>query len=257
MNSNTPISSEQPNLPPNQTRIPVKFETSTDKPWVTYVILGLSVLMYGLQSLSTYLTGGTDWPFLLGGKINQFILTGQMWRLVTPVLLHGSILHIAFNMYALFVIGPGLEKYYGHWRYLLLYVLAGYCGNALSFLLSPSASIGASTAIFGLVAAEAIFIYRNRMLYGARARSMLINLGMVVAVNLILGLSPGIDNWGHLGGLVGGAIFAWVAGPHYQMTQTLSGFELKDVHSKQEAWWGFLLAGGLFTAIVIGKMIAG
>ena len=257
MNSQPPVSSEQTTLPPQQTRVPVKFQISNAKPWVTYVILGLTVVIYGLQSLSTYLTGGTDWPYILGGKINQFILAGQMWRLVTPILLHGSILHIAFNMYALFILGPGLEKYYGHWRYLLLYVLGGYCGNALSFLLSQNPSIGASTAIFGLVAAEAIFIYRNRMLFGTRARSMLINLGMVVAVNLILGLQPGIDNWGHLGGLVGGLIFAWVAGPRYQMQQTINGLELKDAHSKQEAWWGFLLAGGLFTAIVIGKMIAG
>jgi len=234
----------------------VAFNVAPIKPTVTYVVMAVTVIFYGLQQLSTYLTG-YDLPYVLGGKVNELILQGQVWRLLTPILLHGSILHILFNMYALYVFGPGLERYYGHWRYLLLYLLGGYCGNVLSFMFSANPSIGASTAIFGLVAAEAVFIYRNRKLYGGKARGMLINLGMVVAVNLAFGLQPGIDNWGHLGGLIGGLVFAWVAGPNFQLQQTLNGFELKDVHSQHEAWWGFLLAGGLATAIVIGRMIVG
>ncbi len=241
---------------PTQGQVRVAFNLPPIKPWVTYVMMGLTVLIYGLQSLSTYLTG-YDLPYVLGGKVNSLILQGQVWRLLTPILLHGSILHIGFNMYALYIFGPSLERYYGHWRYLLLYLLGGYCGNVLSFLLSANPSIGASTAIFGLVAAEAVFIYCNRMLFGQRARGMLINLAVVVVVNLLLGLQPGIDNWGHLGGLIGGLVFAWVAGPNYKVQPSSTGLELKDVHSKHEAWWGFLLAGGLFTAIVIGKLIAG
>ena len=255
MNSQPPSESNQPQQA-TQPRVQVAFHPSTKKPWVTYTILIVTVVMYGLQTLSTYLTG-YDWPYLLGGKINEYILTGQVWRLITPVLLHGNVLHIAFNMYALFTIGPGLERFYGSKRYLLLYLLGGYAGNVLSFLLSPNPSLGASTAIFGLVAAEAVFIYRNRMLFGQRARSMLMNLGVVVVVNLVLGLQPGIDNWGHLGGLIGGLIFAWVAGPRYQVQQTLTGLELKDAHANQQAWWGFLLSGGLFTAVVIGRMLVG
>lgn len=241
---------------PEPGQIRVTFHVDLIKPWVTYVLMGACIFFFGLQKLSTYLTG-YDLPYIWGGKVNGLILQGQIWRLLTPILLHGSILHIAFNMYALYAFGPGLERYYGHWRYLLLYLLGGYCGNVLSFLLSPNPSIGASTAIFGLVAAEIIFIYRNRILFGARAKSMLINLAVVVVVNLLLGLQPGIDNWGHLGGLVGGFIFAWVAGPNYKVQPSQTGLELKDIHKQDEAWWGFLLAGGLFTAIVIGKMIAG
>jgi len=247
----------EPTPPPaGQTQVRVTLPHDNSKPWVTYVLLGLTVVIYGLQSLSTAIFG-YDLPFYLGGKINELILEGQFWRLLTPILLHGSILHIAFNMYALFSFGPSLEKSYGHWRYLLLYVLAGYCGNVLSFVLSPNPSIGASTAIFGLVAAETVFIYRNRALFGSRAKSMLMNLVVVVVINLVLGLQPGIDNWGHLGGLVGGLIFAWVAGPRYQVQQTLSGYELKDAHEKQEALLGFLFAGGLFTVIMIAKLVIG
>jgi len=258
MNSTPPNSAGQTTPPPQRNQVQVAFRISKDKPWVTYALLIVTVLIYGVQYLSLALTNNQyDYPYILGGKINELILAGQVWRLITPVFLHASILHIAFNMYALFVIGPGLEQHYGHKRYLLLYLVGGYAGNVLSFLISPNPSIGASTAIFGLVAAEIIFIFRNRMLFGDRARGMLINLGVVVVVNLLLGLQPGIDNWGHLGGLIGGLIFGWFAGPHYQVQQSLSGLELKDAHSTHEVLWGFLLSAGLFTAIVIGRFIAG
>lgn len=224
---------------------------------MTYVLIGVTVAVYLLQILSTSLSqDGVDWPFLLGGKINPYILRGELWRLLTPALLHGSLLHILFNMYALFSLGSSLERYYGHGRFLLLYGIGAFCGNALSFLLSPNPSLGASTAVFGLVAAEGVFIYKNRKLFGARARAMLTNLALIVAVNLMIGLQPGIDNWGHLGGLIGGAAFAWMAGPLLQVQQTYSGYELTDTQSTTSLLWGMLLSVGLFGAVVIGKFLA-
>ena len=107
-------------------------------------------------------------------------------------------------MYALYAIGPGLERYYGRSRYLLLYILAGFAGNVASFLISPQTSLGASTAIFGLLGAEGVFLYQNRQLFGPAAKRSLTNVIMIAAVNLMIGLSPGIDNWGHVGGLIGG-----------------------------------------------------
>jgi rhomboid protease GluP len=224
------------------------------------VILGLTILIYGLQYLSQAMLNGTDLPYFLGGKINELILRGQVWRLITPVLLHGSILHLAFNMYALYSIGRSLEQFYGHWRYLALYLVAGYTGNVLSFVLSANPSLGASTAIFGLAAAQGVLIVKNRKLFGRRAQSMLINLGLVLAVNLSLGFSPnsGIDYWGHIGGLIGGAVFAWVAGPVFAIkANNENGLELVDDVSKEQLLWAILLSAGLFTAAVIGKFIAG
>ena len=138
--------------------IPVIFKPPARKPLVTYVLIGVTIFFYLLQMLSQAIASGYDWPFILGGKINELILQGQVWRLITPALLHGSLLHIAFNMYALYSLGSSMERYYGHRRYLLLYIIGAFCGNALSFLLSPKASIGASTAVFALVAAEGVFI---------------------------------------------------------------------------------------------------
>jgi len=254
--SNTPAPGQ-----PVEERVPVILRASAKQPTVTYTILGVTILVFLVQMLfKNYLTPGYDWPFLLGGKINQYILKGEVWRLITPVLLHANWLHIGFNMYALYTIGISLERLYGHKRFLALYLIAGYTGNALSFLLSPVASLGASTAIFGMVMAEAVLIYRNKRMFGARAQGMLLNLGLVIVVNLAFGLSAGsgIDNWGHLGGLLGGLGFAWVAGPKYRIQPVNNGgFEFKDTVTRENLWWGFLLSAGLFTAVVIGKFIVG
>jgi rhomboid protease GluP len=116
-------------------------------------------------------------------------------------------------MYALYIFGPGLERYYGHGRFVLLYFLGGFAGNVFSFMFSSSPSLGSSTAIFGLLAAEGVFLYQNQAVFGGMARRALNNIIMIAVVNLIIGLSPGIDNWGHMGGLLGGSIFAFLGGP--------------------------------------------
>ncbi|MEN6481449.1 MAG: rhomboid family intramembrane serine protease [Anaerolineaceae bacterium] len=221
--------SEQIENQPSQPRqsIPVSWHLPAQKAYVTFTLIGLSVLVYILQIVSQ-LVYGSDIPLLLGAKINQYILAGEVWRFFTPMLLHGSILHIGFNMYALYVIGQGLEKQYGHAHFLLLYVLTGFCGNVASFIFSSAASLGASTAIFGLVAAEGVFIYKNQKLFGDQARKMLMNTVLIVVVNLMLGLSPGIDNFAHLGGLISGVAFTWFAGPVWELRSDISGHHLEN-----------------------------
>lgn len=233
----------------------VRFIPKIKKPWVTYVLIGLTVAMFLGQYLTEYLAG-TDLLFLWGGKINELILAGQLWRLITPVLLHASVLHIGFNMYALYMIGPSLETYYGHTRFLLLYLLAGLAGNVVSFLLSPSPSLGASTAIFGLVTAEAVFIYRNRFLFKNYKRQ-LYNLLFILAVNLMLGFAPRIDNFGHLGGMLGGLMFAWLAGPLMQIQPRILGveYELKDQRERNQELLGAAITLGVFVFLTIIRFL--
>lgn len=188
---------------------------------ISYYIIGITVIFYLLQNISK-LVFGYDYPLLMGAKVNAFILQGEIWRFVTPVLLHASILHIGFNMYALYSIGPGLERKYGPKSFIYLYLASALWGNTLSFLFSQRASLGASTAIFGLIAAQGVYIYKNRYLLGQAAKPMLMNILMVIGINLALGLSPGIDNWGHLGGLLGGLFYAWFAGPTYGVESTIT-----------------------------------
>jgi rhomboid protease GluP len=155
-------------------------------------------------------------------------------------------------MYALFALGPAVESYYGHWRYLALYLLSGLGGNVLSFLMSPgpAPSVGASTAIFGLIAAWGIFIYQNRSLFGSQARAMLTNVVIIVVINLTLGLSPGIDNWGHLGGLITGLAFGWFAGPRLEVAYNHPEYELIDQRPSAMVW----VVGIALFAILMGAV---
>ena len=212
---------------PGASTISVKVRFPEGKSWLTYALIAVTVGVYLLQLASQTLLG-QDLPSAFGMKINEAINMGQVWRLLTPVFLHGSLLHIGFNMYALYIFGRGLEKRYGTMRFAMLYFMGALAGNTLSYLLSPNPSLGASTAVFGLAAAEGVFIYRNRQYFGKSGRSMLINILTILGVNLLLGLSPGIDNWGHLGGLIGGSVFAWFAGPLYEITGAWPDLSMVD-----------------------------
>ncbi len=227
-----------------------QIETSVVKPVMTYSILGLTILVFVAQLLSENLLG-IDVPAALGVKSNEAILQGQFWRLFTPMLLHGSLLHLGFNMYALYALGPTLESYYGHARYLALYVLAGFAGNVTSFIFSPANSLGSSTAIFGLLGAYGVFLYQNRELLGGRGRRGLINIITIAVINLAIGTMPGIDNWGHIGGLVGGVLFAWIGGPKLKMELDYSSVRLEDQRQAGDA-----VRAGLAVGLVFGGMLA-
>jgi rhomboid protease GluP len=245
--------SDQPPAPEGQM---VQVQLPVLRPTVTYAILGVTVFIYLLQylaqpggllyntflQLSQIIMGSSltdllisrgyaqpDLLVMLGGKISPLIRAGQVWRLFTPALLHFSLIHIGANMYSLFALGPSLERFFGHKRFLVLYILTAMGGNVLSFLMTTKGvSAGASTAIFGLVGAEGIFIYRNRRMFGARARSMLNNVIFIVVINLALGITAGFDNWGHLGGLLTGLAFGWFAGPLMGLRNDLGGYTVTD-----------------------------
>jgi|WetSurMetagenome_2_1015567.scaffolds.fasta_scaffold63329_2 rhomboid protease GluP len=214
---------------PQQVRVAVP----NARPVVTYSIIGFTVFVYLLQLAGVYLLK-YDVVAALGLKVNSLIRAGQIWRLITPVFLHDSslpygLLHIGFNMYALFIYGRGLEARFGHWRFTLLYFLGGYAGNVLSFLVTPAPSLGASTAVFGLLAAEGMFILQNRQLFGGRATRALMNILYIAGINLLIGFSTsGIDNFGHIGGILGGILFTWFGGPRWKLEGFMPSVKLID-----------------------------
>ncbi|MBG7610183.1 MAG: rhomboid family intramembrane serine protease, partial [Anaerolineae bacterium] len=126
-NEDPSSASKEPSTRSVSVKMPAK------KPYITYVVLGLTIMVYLLQIGSESLLG-SDLPAFYGVKVNELIAAGQFWRLITPVLLHGSALHIGFNMYALHLFGPGIEKHFGHMRFLALYLLAGFGGNVFSMM---------------------------------------------------------------------------------------------------------------------------
>ncbi len=237
-----PTTKSLPEPPLRQVHLPCR----ADLPRITYGLLGITLFVYVLQQISVLIWGyalpGVDWLEFFGARWNAPILQGQLWRFFTPLLLHSSLLHIGFNMYALISFGSFLELPLGHRRFLLLYLLSGLSGNALSFLLSESYSIGASPALFGLIAAEGMFFFRNRAFLGSYARQAMGNTLFILVINLLLGLSPYIDKWGHLGGLLGGLIFAWFATPRYKVIVDAPSDLVLEDHSRP---WDEVLGAAL------------
>lgn len=224
---------------------------------VTYGLIGFTVFVYILQMLSVALWGYAiyqmDWLEFFGARINSAIRAGDLWRFITPVFLHGSLAHIFFNMYALFSIGGLLEKHYGYIRFITLYFLTAFSGNVFSFLFTGENgySVGASTAVFGLIGAELIFFYQNRELFGSYARQAISNTVFIIAINLFIGLSPGIDNWGHIGGLLGGAMFAWFASPRWALTGIAPDIKLADQREPHEIFTGTAIVILVFGALAV------
>ena len=227
--------------PPEPPRQQVVWEIPATIPWVSYILLGLTTVVFLLQ-LATQQLLGFDLPSALGAKVNELIVGGQYWRLITPAFLHASFMHFAFNMYALYVLGPGLERLYGHERFIYLYFLGAFAGNTFSFLFSPNPSLGASTAIFALLAGQVVYIYQNRRIY-RNSRAMLTNVLVILGINIFFSLNGTIDFWGHIGGLVGGLAYSWLAGPLWEIRDTPSGRSVVDTRTIQKSR---IVAGGLF-----------
>ena len=178
----------------------------------TDALLCINVAVYILQLLTR------DWLLNAGAKVNGMILSGQYYRLMTPIFLHGGLVHLLCNSLSLNAVGPIVEMLFGTERFVATYLLAGIGGNLASFRFGPSVamSVGASGAIFGLVGALAVYLLRHRELYGERSERMLNAIMQTCLLNLLIGLIPGsrIDNWGHLGGAVSGAVIAYLTGPN-------------------------------------------
>lgn len=171
------------------------------KPFISYLFIAIQIIMFFLMEGSG---GSTNSETLInwGAKVNYLIADGEWWRLITPIFLHIGILHLLMNSIALYYVGPLIERIFGNSRFLFIYLFAGFSGVFASYLLSPSLSAGASGAIFGCFGALLYFAWQFPKLF---FRVMGWNVIIIIIINLIFGFTiQGIDNAGHIGGLVGG-----------------------------------------------------
>lgn len=186
---------------------------SAHGPYVTFVLVGINVGVFLLGLLlGGELNGTGNWLYEHGvlvataiGSDGQPIgvAEGEWWRLITATFLHYGLVHLGMNMLVLWIIGPPLEDYFGHARYLLVYVVAGLAGSAGALLWSPNAlTVGASGAIWGIMGAALVLEARRIYVFGGSA------LGLVVLNLAITFLIPGISIGGHIGGLIGGGLCA-------------------------------------------------
>lgn len=200
-----------------------QFYIRLSPPWATRTLLAINVAVFVAMIAAGFLlyntfNGSEDMRILVlfGAKVNELIALGQTWRLFTAMFLHIGVFHLLFNLYALNALGPLVEGYFGHVRFLAIYLIAGLFGSLASYAFSPVPSAGASGAIFGLAGATTVYFLRYRENFGARGRAILQNMLLIIGINLVFGLTaPGIDNWGHVGGLVGGALVAFGLLPRY------------------------------------------
>jgi len=150
-------------------------------------------------------------------------------RFITCNLFHlsfllGNIPHLLMNTYSLQNIGPEVERLFGPGRFVATYLVAGVAGNILSAINTPNPSLGASGAIFGLLGAYYTFLNCNGQLFGRTASIQMDSVGRTLFMNVLFGLaSPGIDNWGHIGGALGGALMAYYVGPKLFIAQLPNG----------------------------------
>lgn len=180
---------------------------SSKKPIATYVLIALCVIMFIISGFGY----STEALLLFGANYGPLVKSGEIYRLITCMFLHGGIIHLGLNMYSLFIIGPRVEDFFGKWKFLLIYFISGISASLLSIGLNNNViSVGASGAIFGLFGALIYFGYSYRGYIGALVKSQVIP---IVMYNLIMGFFiPGIDMWGHIGGLIGGIITANMLG---------------------------------------------
>ena len=199
----------------------------TRRPYLTYALLAINVVMFGLAELA----GGTEDPDVLldfGAMFGPLISQGEYWRLLTAMFLHSGFMHLGFNALALFIFGYLVERSYGHAPFFLIYFLAGLAGSVTSYLFNPTAvAAGASGAIFGVFGALAAFLLLQRRAFGKHAQNSLIGLAIFVAIQFFIGLAtPGIDNWAHGGGLVAGFILGLALSPQYRQAGTRFGYRI-------------------------------
>ena len=171
------------------------------RPVVTRAIIAINVIMWVLMTLAG---GSTNVGVLIrfGAMYAPLVIRGQYWRFVTPMFLHVGFAHLAFNSYALYQLGGIAERVYGKYRFAVIFGAAGICGSVFSFLFTRAVSAGASGAIFGMLGA---LLYFARKRPGVFRRGFMANLLTILAINLFIGLStPGIDNFAHMGGFLGG-----------------------------------------------------
>ena len=191
------------------------------KPIVTYIIivLNLMVFLYGMLHSNDELIN-------IFGNNYELVQKGQFYRLLTCMFVHGSIMHLLLNMYALYTIGPVVERYYGKSKYIFIYLVSGLLGSVFSsvFMSAGSISIGASGAIFGLLGSICYFTYYYRATLQGILRESIVP---VIVINLIIGfMLPSVDLVAHIGGLLGGILVSMGLGigDKYRKNDQINGF---------------------------------
>jgi len=179
---------------------------------LTYVIMGILTLIF-LFSVFGY----DEWLVFHFATNGPFIRNGELYRLLSGAFIHIDMMHLFCNCYSLYVVGSQIENFYGKKKFSIIYIFSALCGSLLSIAMHDTYSIGASGAIFGLLGAYAYFGYHYRVYFGT---VILKQIAPVIIFNLAIGfMVPGIDNFAHIGGLIGGFLISMATGVNSKDTK--------------------------------------
>jgi rhomboid protease GluP len=210
-------------------------------PYITSLLIAANAFIFILM-----LVFGS-WPIEVetlvrfGASNKGLIISGEYFRLITSIFLHAGAMHLIFNMYALYVLGPQLESFLGKGKFLTIYLFSGFLGNLLSMVLSPTdniVSVGASGAIFGILGSLLYFGYHYRLYLNGVLRSQIIP---IILLNITISFLPGIDTFAHLGGLMGGLLMTMALGVKYKSTkeEKINGWILTTIFTVFLIYLGF------------------
>lgn len=225
-----PLTDQPPEKAKNEAPgIPIPLAAET--PYLTYALVVINVGIFALRFILPELA--ETW-FNAGFANSSLILQdGQYYRLFTTMFLHWSAPHILFNGLALYYIGSNLERLFGHLRFGIIYFLGGLLGSIAILFIPNAAGAGASGAVFAIWGAEVVFLYRHRKILAGAAQQRLQSSLVLMVMNFVAGFTGNavadivgsdqarIGNLAHLGGLVGGALLAWIIAPIFTAQRTL------------------------------------
>ncbi len=186
-------------------------------PW-TWIVVAVTVVV-SVAAWAVYVSGANPGPVYAALELNKHLVAdGQLWRLLTVTLVHYpltfGILHLFFNMYALWLVGPLVEELYGSPLFLGFYVLCAFGGSIASYVANDAPAVGASGAIFGLFGVLLAASRVHSPVIDRRSRALLSQLGPIIVINLALNVvETGIDIWAHIGGLASGLWLGYLLVP--------------------------------------------
>lgn len=209
------------------------------KPIVTYTIILINIIAFLLMYVLG--NGSTDARTLIefGANYGPLVKLGDYYRLITCAFLHIGPIHLLLNCYAIYIIGPQIENFFGKTKYIILYLVSALSASLLSIIFSDSISAGASGAIFGLLGSLLYFGYHYRVYLGNVIKSQIIPL---ILINLFYGfIVSGIDNAAHIGGLIGGILISMGLGVKYKSSKSeqINGYILTTIFLAFLIYLGF------------------
>ena len=192
---------------------------------------------------------------IYGAKDNIAIASAdQYYRFLTMMFLHGNIVHLLFNSFAIVQIGVTVERMSDSKRFLGIYFIGGFMGGVASYLFSANPSVGASGAIFALIGAMGTFVWMNRSAYGANAKQILASIVFTALINIFFGFSmQNIDNMAHIGGLLGGLVTGFFLMP--RLTEQLTESGLVRLRTPLSWGWNATIALTAVLFVVVGVSI--